>query len=261
MLHALRAAGLSASLLPWNDSRTDPADFDLCVLRSCWDYHLAPDDFLAWIALASRRSRLLNPAAIVRWNVHKGYLRELEAGDVPIIPTVWIRSADRASLPELMASRGWNEVVVKPAIGAGSHMTRRLALAQADGAGQAFLDSLRRRGDALVQPFMPSVTTTGERALVWIDGGFTHQVVKRPRYHGEEEQVSAALQPTPDDLLIAERALGHAGDGLLYARVDLIDGTGGEPLVSELELVEPSLFLLQHRPALDRLVAAIARYA
>jgi hypothetical protein len=106
---------------------------------------------------------------------------------------------------------------------------------------------------------MPSVVQTGERALVWIDGEFTHQVVKRPRYHGEDEQVSEAMKPDEPDLHIAAKALACAKSDLLYARVDLIDGDQGEPLVSELELIEPSLFLLQHAPALDRLVTAIGR--
>ncbi len=36
-----------------------------------------------------------------------------------------------------------------------------------------------------------------------------------------------------------------------------MDGENGELLVSELELIEPSLFLREHPPALERLITAI----
>lgn len=261
LLDALTGVGLSPTLLPWNDPRSDIGAFDVCVLRSCWDYHLAPQRFLEWIERAAVRTRLLNPPSVVRWNIHKGYLRELKAAGVPVVPTAWVGRGTSPGLVRVMSDRGWDDVVVKPAIGAGSYQTRRFGIREASGQGDAFIASLVDRGDAMIQPFMTSVMTTGERSLVWIDGEFTHQVVKQPRYHGQDEQVSGASAPGRADLRIAEMALGCLGEPLLYARVDLIEGPDGGAMVSELELIEPSLFLLQHRPALDRFVAAIARYA
>ncbi len=258
LLGALTGAGLSPALLPWNEPRSNPNGFDLCVLRSCWDYHLAPERFLAWIGEAAARTRLLNPLPVVRWNIHKGYLRELEAAGVPVVPTAWIGAGDAADLARLMSARSWADVVVKPAIGAGSYQTRQFGVDEVRQEGRDFVGSLAARGDVMVQPFMTSVLTRGERSLVWIDGEFTHQVVKRPRYHGQDESVSGAEAPDPADVRIAEQALGCVSGELLYARVDLIEDLDGAPLVSELELIEPSLFLLQHPPALERLVSAIA---
>jgi len=43
----------------------------------------------------------------------------------------------------------------------------------------------------------------------------------------------------------------------LYARVDLIRGDHGAPVVLELELTEPSLFLAQAAGSAERLAAAI----
>lgn len=260
LLEALTATGLRPALLPWRGGDSDPERFSVCVLRSCWDYHLAPDDFLGWLERADRNSCLLNPIDVVRWNMHKGYLDELEAAGVPVVPTAWSVRGEATDLGRLMARRGWTEVVVKPAIGAGSFMTRRFVTDQADHAGQSFMGQISSRGDVMIQPYMGSVETAGERALVWIDGEFTHHVVKRPRYHGQDELVTEGAPPDATDLGVAERALACVSGDLLYARVDLIDDDDGVPLVSELELIEPSLFLLQHRSALDRLVAAIARY-
>lgn len=261
LLAALESAGLSATLVPWNRPGADVSVFDVCVLRSCWDYHFDPERFLAWITEADTNTRLLNSRAVVRWNIHKGYLRQLEAAGVPVVPTAWIGRGEAADLTELMTERGWDDVVVKPAIGAGSYLTRRFRTGEVRSGGDPFLPALLDHGDVMVQPYLPSVMTVGERSLVWIDGEFTHQVVKQPRYHGEIETVSGATPPRRPDLRVAEAALACVSEPLLYARVDLIEDGAGAALVSELELIEPSLFLLQHRPALDRFVAAIASYA
>jgi glutathione synthase/RimK-type ligase-like ATP-grasp enzyme len=259
LLEAIAASGRQVDLVPWDDPQADPARYDLCVLRSCWDYPWAPDRFGEWLTKAASRAVLMNPAPVVEWNLHKGYLRELESAGVPIIPSIWLEQGSEADLSGLAAGNGWGELVIKPAIGAGSYLTKRFSRSEFSGEAQSFLDAQLVQRDMLVQRFMPSVETRGERALVWIDGEFTHQVLKQPRYHGQDEEVSDALQPDEADLSLARKAMECVGGDLLYARVDIIDGDRGEPLLSELELIEPSLFLLQHAPALDRLVAAIDR--
>lgn len=259
LLEAIRAAGHGVDLVAWDDPEADPSAYDLCVLRSCWDYPWAPDRFRQWLSEASSAARLMNPVPVVEWNLHKGYLRGLEEAGVPIVPTVWLDQGSHVNATDLSAQKGWESVVAKPSIGAGSYLTKRFEWTQFADEAQAFLDAQLPRRDMLVQKFMTSVETRGERALVWIDGEFTHQVLKKPRYHGEDEEVSEALEPIEVDLRIAEQAMACVDGELLYARVDIIDGDNGEPLVSELELIEPSLFLLQHPPALQRLVTAIDR--
>jgi hypothetical protein len=263
LLAALAAAGIDAALLPWDDPTADVAAFDLCVLRSSWNYYEDPDGFLAWVDEAARVSRVLNAPQVVRWNVHKGYLRELEAAGVPIIPTAFVERGGTERLEDILADRGWDDVVVKPAISAGSYRTRRFG-ADADerADGTRFLTALVADRDALVQKYMPAVERSGERALVWIDGEVTHVVTKTARFAGDDESVSEALHPEPAELELAERALGcvpnASTDDLLYARVDMLrDDETGAHCISELELIEPSLFLLQSPGALARFVAAI----
>jgi glutathione synthase/RimK-type ligase-like ATP-grasp enzyme len=232
-----------------------PDGFDLLVLRSAWNYYEDPDAFLAWTA---RAPRLLNPAPVVAWNAHKRYLAELESAGIPVIPTAWVRRGATCDLAALRAERGWTDVVVKPAISAASYRTCRFA----PGAGQDFLDALAGDRDAMVQRYLPSVARDGERALVWIDGALTHAVAKTARFHGEEELVSDALPVADDEAEFARRVLAHVdADRLLYARVDVIRDDDGALRLSELELIEPSLFLLQSASALARFVAAIAARA
>lgn len=259
-LAALRRAGLDADLLAWDDPAGDPSAFDLCVLRSCWNYYEDPQAFLAWIERAASESHLVNPAPVVRWNLHKRYLRALQAADVPVVPTAWFERGGPADLATTMRERGWDDVVVKPAVSAASFLTRRFG---PDGIedGERFLARLVAERDAMVQRYMPSVEHPGERALVWIDGEFTHSVRKSPRFAGGDEQVSEALPLSRRQREIGARALRHV-DGaadLLYARVDVVEDDDGALVVSELELMEPSLFLLQSPPAAERFVQAVHR--
>lgn len=258
LLDALRAKGVDARMAAWNDPREDWDARVPTLIRSTWDYIHRISEFRAWLVRAERAAPLWNPRTIVERNLHKGYLMELERGGIPITPTELLPRGSDASLDDLRARRGWGTVVIKPAIGAGSFATRRFEAREAE-LGQHFLrDSLRER-DVLVQPWLPSVDGHGERACVWIDGAFTHAVRKTPRLSGQDESVSEAVAPEPAERALAEKVLAPLAKELLYARVDVAPGLDGRPCVMELELVEPSLFLKQHPPALARLADAVAR--
>lgn len=258
MLGALRQAGLDADMLPWDDAGADPASFDLCVLRSCWDYHADAERFLRWIDHASARSTLLNPAPVVRQNVHKRYLEGLERAGLPTVPTAFLDRGCDTTLGEVLGERGWDDVVVKPCVSAGSANTRRFR-PEGYAEGERFLASLLSTRDMMVQPYLPSVESGGERSAIWIDGSCTHAIAKQPRFHDQDESVSGVLPVTPEEAAMMQKALAEVGEGLLYARLDTMRGPRGERLVSELELIEPSLFFVQSPPALEAFVRGIER--
>lgn len=228
LVPALRALGLEPRVVAWDDPSVAWEAAELCVIRTCWDYHLRREAFLAW---AAGVPRLLNPLPLVRWNSHKSYLRDLPT---PTIPTTWLMPGER-----------WDpageEVVVKPAVSASAHgayRTREVVLADRE---------------VLVQPYLPAVEQAGERALVFIEGGFTHAVRKAPVLAGRAERVEL-VEASPAELALARRTLAVFPEPPLYARVDLIDG-----MVMELEVVEPSLYLTSSEEAAWRLAGAIAR--
>jgi len=260
LLAALRDTGLNAELLPWDDPTSDTAGYDVCVLRSCWDYYKHPGGFLRFIDRAAASSLLMNPAKVVRWNHHKSYLRELSEAGVSVIPTEWFSRGEEAELGTVMSRRKWDEVVVKPSVSASSYRTQRFR-ADEWREGSEFLRGLLRDRDALVQKYMPSVEGEGEKAVVWIDGEFTHAVVKSPRFADGIEKVSDAVEISEEERDLAGKAMERVEAALLYGRVDMVRAPGGRLLVSEFELIEPSLFLMQHPPALERLVAAIVKLA
>lgn len=225
------------------------------MLRSTWDYHHRADAFVRWAEAVATLTRLHNPAPVVRWNAHKRYLLDLEARGVSVVPSALLQRGWSGSLGAMLHARGWHDIVIKPAVSAGSHMTLRSHGATAE--AEAHVHRVVATRDALVQPYLPEVEASGERAVVCIGGAVTHAVRKSPRFLHDDESVSGALQVSPAETALARAALDAAGFGpLLYARVDMVRD-GDSMRLMELELIEPSLFLRQHPPALEALVTGI----
>jgi hypothetical protein len=254
-LDAFRRSGVEAETFDWDDPSDDPAQFDAVLLRATWNYHLSPDRFLDWVSETSSKTRLMNPADMVKWNLDKLYLAELEGIGIPIVPTEFFRKSDKPDFRGLLAERRWDCAVVKPRVSASSFLTRRFSVAEWEEA-QCFLETTLHERDMMVQRYLPSVEAEGERALVWIAGEVTHAVRKAPRFSGGEESISGGLIPSNEERRFVELAMSRWKDSALYARVDVMRGPEGELLLSELELIEPSLFFLQNPAALERFVAA-----
>ncbi|GIJ24038.1 ATP-grasp domain-containing protein [Micromonospora lutea] len=267
VLAPLAARGIAAEPVVWDDPAVDWARYDLVVLRSPWDYMSRRDDFVAW---AERVPRLANPADVVRWNTDKRYLDELSAAGVPTVPTGWVSPGEPWQPP---ADHG--EYVIKPAVSAGSQDTGRYDLAD-PGHRELAVAHVRRLGAAdrvaMVQPYLSAVDTAGETALLFLAGPtgltFSHAIRKGPILTGPDEGVEELYKveeisprtAQPAQLTVAAQTLAAVpggSDRLLYARVDLIPGPDGTPVLVELELTEPSLFLGHADGAADRLADAI----
>lgn len=260
LTEALNAANLTSRVIPW-DCPEDPwPPARLTLLRSTWNYAQNLDCFLAWAEAADRSSTLINPLELVRWNSHKGYLLELESRGIPVVPTRVLSRGSTVSLAEVRHDLDGGDLVIKPAVSAGSYRTRRFGSGQDQQAG-VHLDTLLRDGDVLVQRFMPSVEGYGERAVICIEGEVTHAVRKSPRFEGDDESVSRAVPVTAEEAALAHRALAAAPaqEPPLYARVDMAPGPDGPPVIMELELLEPSLFFPQSPEALERYVGGLLR--
>lgn len=254
VVQALAERGLRAEVRPWGEG-TDWAAAGLVVVRTPWDYTRHRDEFLAWADRVAQTGRLVNPPEVLRWNAHKGYLAELAAAGVPVVPTVLVPHGAPAAEREAALAGHRGEVVVKPAVGAGSSEALRAAASSVEAADH--LAALTAAGDALVQPFVDSVTTRGETSVVLVGGAVSHAVRKVPAAGDYRVQVEwggtdRAVEPTPRELGTARRAVALAPAEVTYARVDLVE-VDGEPAVMELELIEPELFLGHAPGAVDRL--------
>ena len=244
----------------WDSPGGDGAGYDAVVVRSVWDYHLRPAEFLLWVdALERAGVLLLNPPAVIRWNHHKAYLRDLAGHGVATVPTVWLERGADADLGGVLADRGWEEAVVKPAISASAYETWVTSRSSAR-TDQGRFRALLFAGDALVQPVVPEVRSGGEWSLIFFGGAFSHVMLKRPRegdFRVQEELGGSAERREPPAALIeqARQALAAVPAPCLYARVDGVERDGGL-VVMELELIEPVLYFGADPGAADRFAAA-----
>ncbi len=263
------AAGLAgADWRLWDDPAVDWDGYDRVVLRSVWNYTKRIDDFLAWCERVGPE-RLRNTPELVAFNADKRYLGEL---GVPIVPTAFVG-------PDGPPPDFEGEVVVKPNVSAGARDTGRFPADRHDEA-LALIEAIRSSGRvALVQPYLPGVDEQGETAIVYLDGEVSHVLRKRailrdagvaPLGEGPDSPAAVMLD---EDLVLAGKAtdgeLALAADvheriterfGIpLYARVDIVPGLGGEPVLIELEALDPCLYLDQAPGAAARFAAAITR--
>ena len=168
LLSELDRLGWVGRAVRWDDPATRWADFDAVILRSCWDYHLRPVEFRRWLdTLEAGGVRLWNPVPVVRWNLDKGYLRDLVARDVAVPGTAWLEAGPAPDLHALLAEHGWARAVVKPRISVAGHQTWVTEGAHAGG-DQARFAQLTAEGGVLVQEFVPEVVAAGELSLVYI---------------------------------------------------------------------------------------------
>jgi glutathione synthase/RimK-type ligase-like ATP-grasp enzyme len=257
---ALSELDLSADLVVWDDHAVRWDDYDLVVIRSTWDYPSRRAEFLEW---ASARARLENPLPIIDYSSDKHYLADLEAHGLGIIPSRFcaIGESPDFDFGDLV------DFVVKPCVGAGSLNVVRYR-ADEVGAATRHVEALHGEGrDVLIQPYIHSVDTIGERGLIFIDGEFSHAMAKGAMLNVAQndrdflyrrEQMSAALAEA-DAIVYATEVLDTMGlSNLLYARVDLVATIRGW-LVMELELVEPSLYLTYDDSAASALASGIAK--
>lgn len=260
---ALADLGVRAAAVRWDDETDEWQRYRAIVIRSTWDYHHHPDRFRAWIdRLESIGAPLWNPPDVLRWNTDKRYLLTLGAGDLRPPPTLVIERGSTTSLSAILGDRGWDEIVVKPVISADGFSTERASRRTA-AADQPLVDAMLARGDVMIQPLVPDISTRGELSLMFFDTVFSHAVRKRPR-GGEfrvQERLGGTISATavaPALVAQASALLASSAPAALYARVDIVDAPE-RPVLMELELVEPSLFLAHDPESAMRFARAIVQ--
>lgn len=260
LVDALESRGLRTSLAVWNDPAVDWASARIVVVRYVFDYVRDRDAFCAWADRVEAATPLHNPARVVRWNSHKSYLRDLEAAGVPIVPTEWPPFGSGASLDKILAKRGWDDIVIKPAVDNGARGTLRVTRHDLD-AGRRHLRRLLGRGDVMIQPYVDAIEGPGEHKMIHIDGTLSHAIRESPRLGGKDffMDLIHPIDPEPEERALAQQVLSVVPESpLLYARVDTVMDRGVARLM-ELEVIEPVLFFSKAPVAADEMAEAIAR--
>ncbi|HEX2240933.1 MAG TPA: hypothetical protein VHJ82_07330 [Actinomycetota bacterium] len=257
MIPALRARGLGAQPVVWDDPNFEWSAVRGVVVRSTWDYHLRRTEFLNWAEVVAAQVPFWNPPATLRWNTHKTYLRDLAEREVAVVPTEWLAVGSGAALDEVMDKWGWKEVVVKPTISADGYRTIRVSEANLE-VGEAHLRALLAEREVMVQPFMSEVEKEGEHCAVFIGEELTHGLRKMTIFEPGFVDAPAPFDLAPDEVALAHDAVAASGCDYLYARVDMVRDEAGRPRVMELEMTEPSLYFENALHAADTLADRLA---
>jgi glutathione synthase/RimK-type ligase-like ATP-grasp enzyme len=256
--------GWNVFTVSWRQVESRWSDFDAVVIRSTWDYWHDVPAFLDTLATIDRVSRLANPLGLVRWNLEKTYLQDLEDRGVAIVPTLWLNGLSPSELPRLEARLGCSDLVIKPTVGANGDDAFRLS-AKDDEARVAQIASRFEGRACMVQPFRQRVLEEGEFSLFYFGGHYSHAIRKVPaegEFRSQEERGARVLAVEPETGLgrSAEGALAALPLKPLYARVDLVRNESGVFEIMECELVEPSLYLRCDPHAPGRFARAIDRW-
>jgi cystathionine gamma-synthase len=260
---ALLKRGVTVSAPAWTDAAVDWGAFDAVLLRTTWDYAGQRERFVRWADAVGAHTSLHNPAALIRWNTDKRYLRDLAAGGVPTVDTVWLEPGDRPDIARILTDRGWQRAFLKPVFGQTARETLRFDRGEV-ALAEAHVARLLPDEPLMLQPYLHTVETAGERSAIVIDGHLTHAVVKRAQPGDYRVQDDFGGTDAPTELTAAEhdlvrRVLAVVDAVPLYARLDFLVDTDGQPRLIELEAVEPSLFFRHGRHAADRLAEALLR--
>jgi O-ureido-D-serine cyclo-ligase len=263
---ALRNAGAEVAIAEW-DRPQDWSRFDIALLRSTWDYPQRLQEFFDWAGAVSTKTKLLNPLQVVKRSSDKHYLSELVRAGVPTVLTKFVEPGEN---PVARIAEFSGEFVVKPAIGAGSRDAQRFGSEEQDDAAEHARRMLSEKRSVMVQPYLSRVDDYGETALIYFDGKFSHAIRKGPLLKRKEgpttelfakESITARV-PDAAELRVGARAIeAMPFETPLYARVDLIRDEKGEPVVLELEMIEPSLFFPFAGGSAERFAVSVIRRA
>ncbi len=262
---SLRARNIDSMRVSWSNPKVNWNDFDAILLRTPWDYFQQIGPFTDWIAGREEGPPLLNPPSIVRWNLDKHYLRDLQQSGIRTVPTQWIvptsdgASVDWESYFDLLQG---DEVVLKPCISAGSEDTYRLRK-ESRHEWEAAMNAVVAKRSMMLQEFQPSILDKGEVSLIAWGGRVSHAVRKRGKSGDFRIQFQFGGSanrciPTEAEITFAEEILMKCQPETVYARVDLVYNRQSQPQVMELELIEPELWLRLAPESSDGFADAIA---
>ncbi len=243
---ALESRNVTVKAQVWDDDSVDWTAAGTCVVRSTWDYHKKFDKFCRWLQYLGTVAKVFNDPVLMQWNARKTYLKELSEAGLPVIPTKFVSKQFRPRISATLRETGWKEAVLKPTVGLATSGVKKI-------------DQSRASLDA--SEFLPSVHYYGERALIFIDGQYSH-CVRKSAFQAltvAGEAGETAVLASEEEINVAASIIAHLSSVPLYARVDLVRDNEDKPLLLELELIEPSLFLGTKPEAADAMAEALIR--
>ena len=260
----LQDRGYTVNRIAWDDPDYNWETSRCVVFRTVWDYFERFEEFMEWLNSIKEKTKVVNPVSLVHWNIDKHYLRDLEEKGVNIVPTVFVDTGDYKDLDQVCLDKEWQDVVIKPAIsGAAFHTYKILANDRQENLSR--FQSLVAERDMLVQEYVPSITTRGEASLMVFNGEYTHAILKKAKQGDFRVQDDFGgtvhpYEPTAAEIDFAVAAFRACPELPAYGRADIVWDASGNPMLSELEIFEPELWLRFEPKAAQPFADGIVRF-
>ncbi|MCD2259471.1 ATP-grasp domain-containing protein [Psychroserpens luteolus] len=251
--HALEEVGLKTLRLAWDDMFFDWSTTKSVLFRTTWDYFDRFDEFSKWLEIVSQQTTLLNSEAIIRWNIDKHYLLDLQSNGVHIAESHFIEKGAQVTLMQLHDILNWKETVLKPCVSGAARHTYKLNLDNLN-EHEAIFQELIANEAMMLQPFQYNIVSKGEISMMVFNGMFTHAILKKAKA-GDfrvQDDFGGSIEnykPTDEEIAFAEASVKACAELPIYARVDIFEDNEGNIALSELELIEPELWFRHYKPA------------
>jgi len=261
----LETLGWEPEWRPWRCPDDAWSRYDAVYVAAPWDYPEDPQHFMQVLEKIDRSGAILvNDLSLIRWNLSKTYLRDIDAHGGDIVPSQWY-DAFLAEMPEsLFSDLQADQIIVKPVVSTNATdtflLSRNVEASTREKLGDAFRDR-----PFVVQPFIENIQNEGEFSLFYFGNRFSHAILKTPgardfRVQEEHGASIVAASPEPSLLRAAERVLAAVSPPPVYVRCDFVRGPDGRFLLMELEMIEPSMYLRMHADAPRRFAEAFDRH-
>ena len=230
----------------WNDTKFNWSSTKSAIFRSTWDYFDQFSSFRNWLDLVKDECYLINPYEQINWNLDKHYLLDLQKLDLPIVESIFVSKKTQLNLETISKSKNWKDIVIKPTISGAARHTYHLKNDEIKKFQDKWL-SLTNNEDFMVQEFQKNILSTGEIAVMLFGGEYSHSVLKKAKkgdfrvqddFGGTVEKINPSLEI----IELAEKTVKSLKTIPFYGRVDIIFDNGNNPVISELELIEPELW-------------------
>lgn len=244
----MKDLGWHVESVSWRDRHVCWDRYDAVVIRSPWDYQDDPERFMEVLEEIDTLSHLENSIELVRWNISKTYLRDLEERGIGIVPTFWPDKFRAEEMPEYFDAFDADEIVIKPVIGANADDTYRISPGTLDRLVPALEQTFGKSGKRfLVQPFISRIVDEGEFSVFFFGDRYSHTILKTPKdkdFRVQEEHGGRLSTVEPDQklLTVSRQTMKEIRPAPLYARLDFVRITPERFALMELELIEPSLY-------------------
>lgn len=260
---ALEKQGLTVEITYWDNPSYDWSKTNSVFFRTIWDYFEKFEEFLKWLDEIKQQTHLINSYELVKWNIDKHYLKDLNQNGIQTVPTYFAKQHAKESLFDVSKKMGWNNVVIKPAISAAAFKTFKIVQDELDTQEELFQELLKDR-DMLVQPFFETISSFGEASLMIFDGKFSHAILKKAK-EGDfrvQDDFGGTVHdylPSSDEIAFALKVFKACDSMPLYGRVDIVWDLEKNIYLSELEIIEPELWIRNHPKSAETIAEAIKK--